>query len=167
MFALREDAVTTGLLGIQSYSFGLWVALGLLLAVAVLALIGLRRKQPAGVSALQSALSILLGLVLSRLLYGLLDASLDQIMPLWAMVRLDIGGYSLYGALAGAVIAAALTARITKQKPGDLLDALAPAFLLFTASERLGESVIESFGLSRGLTQEFLYQPWLATLMHW
>lgn len=162
MFTVREDAVASEILGIRVYSFGLWIALGLLLAAAVLVLLALRRRQKAETAVLQTVLCIACGLVLSRLFFGLLDASLGQVMPLWAMVRLNTGGYSLYGALAGACAGTALAARLTGQKAGDGLDRLAPAFLAFTACERLGESVIESFGLSRGLTETFLFQPWLA-----
>ena len=56
MFAVREDAVLTEFLGIRVYSFGLWIALGLLLAVLVLIFLNRRMKKPAGAAALQSVL---------------------------------------------------------------------------------------------------------------
>ena len=164
MFEVREDAVLTEFLGIRVYSFGLWIALGLLLAVLVLIFLNRRMKKPAGAAALQSVLCIACGCVLSRVLFGLLDASLDQVMPLWAMIRLNVGGYSLYGALAGACLAMWIAAKITKCRPAEYLDILAPAFLAFTACERLGESVIDGFGWSRGLKSGFLHQPWLAVV---
>ena len=162
MMELREDAAVTSFLGAQVYSFGLWAALGLVLAAAVLVLLEKKLKKQSGTAALQSVLCIVCGLILSRVFFGLLDASLGGIMPVWAMARLNVGGYSLYGALAGACAGMALAAGIRKQTVWGYLDMLAPAFLIFTACERLGEGSIEGFGLSRGLTQAFLYQPWLA-----
>ena len=164
MPALREDAVLTPFLGGSVYTFGLYAAAGLLLAAAALGLLGRKVKLPAGTAPLQALFSLVIGFLLSRLLYGMLDESLGAVMPLWAMVRFDTGGYSLYGALAGACIGAALAARLTHAAPGRCLDILAPAFLLFTAAERLGEGCIEGFGLSRGLTIPAFCQPWLSVV---
>ena len=164
MPALREDAPLTSVFGVQVYTYGLYVAIGLALAVIALALLGRRLRLRPGTTAAQAALSLAFGLVLSRLLYGLLDETLGYVTPAWAMLRLSYGGYSLYGALAGACVAAALAAMLTKEKTARCLDALAPAFLLFTACERLGEQCIESFGLSRGLTLQFFCQPWLSAV---
>ena len=49
-------------------------------------------------------------------------------------------------------------------KPAQCLDILASAFLLFIACERVGERCIESFGLSRGLTEALFCQPWLSAV---
>ena len=162
MPVLREDAETVSVLGVQLYSFGLSVAIGLLMAAAVLLLLKRMRKQNADKGLLQAVLCMAFGLVFSRLLYGLLDATLGQVMPLWAMARLDTGGYSLYGALGGACIASYLAAKISHNSAAAWLDDLAPAFLIFTACERLGERYIERFGLSRGLAGELFRQPWIA-----
>ena len=155
---LREDAAITAVSGLQLYTFGLWVALGMLLAVVLLALL-LKKKKP-GTAALQSVLSICFGLVLARLLYGLTDDTIGQRSPLWVLVRLDLGGYSLYGVLGGAILAAWLTARLTKQRFADCLDPVAPAFLIFVLCERLGEGslgqVLEGFGWSRELIYDEL-----------
>lgn len=164
MLVLREDAVVTTVAGIQMYQFGLWVALGMLMAVVVLIVLNKKTKQVAGAAALQSDLCIVCGLVLSRLFFGLLDASLGQVMPLWAMARLNVGGYSLYGALAGACVGMWIAAKALKRRAGDFLDMLAPAFLVFTVCERLGEGCIDGFGWSRAIKSEFLHQPWLAVV---
>ena len=151
--AMREDAAITTIFRMRMYTFGLWVAFGMLLAVVMLAL--LLKKKKAGTAALQSVLTISLGLVFSRFLYGITDDTIGQSSPLWVLVRLNLGGYSLYGALGGAILAAWLTAKLSKQRFIDCLDPVAPAFLLFVICERLGEGtlgeVLEGFGWSREL----------------
>ena len=110
--AMREDAAITTIFRMRMYTFGLWVAFGMLLAVVMLAL--LLKKKKAGTAALQSVLTISLGLVFSRFLYGITDDTIGQSSPLWVLVRLNLGGYSLYGALGGAILAAWLTAKLSK-----------------------------------------------------
>ena len=162
MFTLREDAAVTEIAGIYAYQFGLWIALGMALSVLTLILLNRKTKQAPGAAALQSVLCLVCGIILSRLFFGLLDASLGQAMPLWAMLRLNVGGYSLYGALAGACVGMWISAKAMKARTGDYLDLLAPAFLVFTVFERLAESCIDSFGWSRNIETAFLHQPWLA-----
>ena len=72
-----------------------------------------------------------------------MDESLGQTMPLWAMLQVNTGGYSMMGALIGASIGAVISAKLTKQSPARLLDFLTPCLLLFAACERLGEGCIE------------------------
>ena len=164
MLVLREDAVVTSIAGIQVYQFGLCAAIGALLAVLMLVILNKVKKQVPGAAALQSVLCLACGFILSRVLFGLLDASLGQVMPVWAMLRLNVGGYSLYGALAGACVGMWLAAKILRQRPAVFLDLLAPAFLAFVICERAGESCIDGFGWSRGIKSEFLHQPWLAVV---
>ena len=152
MIALRQDAERIYFLGVEVYAFGLYVCLGLALAMLVLGVLLRKRKWKSGTAALTGVLSIGVGFAVSRLFFGFMDASLTEIMPLWAMVRVNTGGYSMIGALLGACMGAVLTARLTRQSAPALLDLLAPALLLFIACERLGEGHIEEFGVSRKLT---------------
>lgn len=152
MIALRQDAERIYFLGVEVYAFGLYVCLGLALAMLVLGVLLRKRKWKSGTAALTGVLSIGVGFAVSRLFFGFMDASLTETMPLWAMVRVNTGGYSMIGALLGACMGAVLTARLTRQSAPALLDLLAPALLLFIACERLGEGHIEEFGVSRKLT---------------
>ncbi len=156
VITMWEDAATLYFLGVQVYAFGLYAALGMGLAIIVLALLSRRAKWKAGTAPLLGFLSLALGLAFARIFFCLMDRVLGDSMPLWAVVQLNNGGYSLMGALAGVCLAAVLTGWMTGQKPAALLDYLAPAFLLFVACERLGEGYIEGFGLSRGLTGTLL-----------
>jgi len=162
MIALREDAVKIFFLGVEVYAFGLYVAIGLALALVALALLTRRshwKKETAPVAGL---LGIIFGLALSRLLYGLLDEALGRVVPLWGMIRLETGGYSMIGALAGGCLGGMLAARLTGQDPVRMLDVLSPALLLFVACERLGEGYILDFGVSRTLTDGLLEGTFLA-----
>ena len=153
---MREDAVKVFFLGVEVYAFGLYVALGLVLALVVLALLMRKEKWRDGTAALTGVLAMGLGFAVSRLFFGLMDDSLGRIMPLWAMLRVHTGGYSMIGALLGACMGGILAARLMKKQPARLLDLLAPALLLFVACERLGEGYIEGFGVSRTLTDSLL-----------
>ena len=153
---MREEAVKVFFLGVEVYAFGLYVALGLTLALTVLALLTRKEKWRDGTAALTGVLAMGLGFIVSRLFFGLMDESLGRIMPLWAMIRVNTGGFSMMGALLGACMGGILSARLMKKPPARLLDLLAPALLLFVACERLGEGYIEDFGVSRTLTDSLL-----------
>lgn len=152
MIMLREEAEKIYFLGVEVYAFGLYVCLGLALAMLVLGVLLKKGKWKSGTAALTGVLSIGIGFAVSRLFFGFMDGVAGQPMPLWVMVRFNIGGYSMIGALIGACMGAVLSARITRQSAPRLLDLLAPALLLFIACERLGEGHIEDFGVSRQLT---------------
>lgn len=159
---MREDAVLMNVLGVEVYAFGLWVALGLALALGLLALLGRKMKWKQGAAPLFGALALALGFVFSRLLYCFLDESLGCSMPLWAIVQVNIGGYSIMGALLGACLAAVIAGKIAGMRAARLMDCLAPAFLLMVVFERGAESLIEGFGQSRALTMDFFINSFLA-----
>ena len=162
MIALRDDAVKTVLGSVETYSFGLLAALGMALCIGTLAVLMRRAKWKKGAASLTSLLAGLLGFAVARLFFGLMDDSLGQPLPLWAMVRADTGGYSMMGALIGACMGGILAAWIAGQSPRRTLDFLAPALLLFVACERLGEGFIEEFGVSRTLSDSLFEQTFLA-----
>lgn len=162
MMSLREDAVKVFFLGTQVYAFGLYAALGMALGLIVLALLLKKGKWQKGTAPLAGALCVGVGFLVSRLFFGLMDESLGQVMPLWAMVRVNTGGYSMMGALLGACMGALIAAKITRQSGAGLMDLLAPALLLFVACERLGEGYIEEFGVSRFLSDGLFNGSFLA-----
>ena len=163
MFVLREDAPKVSFLGIEMYSFGLFVALGVALALIALALIARREKAKAGTAPLAGLLAIIFGFVFSRLFFGFMDESLGQTLPLWAMLRVYTGGYSMSGALIGASVGAVIAAKLTRQSPGRMLDYLVPCLMLFVACERLGERYIEEFGVSRYLSDQLFQASFLTS----
>ncbi len=94
-----------------------------------------------------------LGLVGARLFYCLARILVYMEMGLDSVLRLWEGGYALWGAVGGAVLAALLTAKITRQSPGKLLDALAAPAAFVIALCRFAE-----FASGEGVGME-VYAP--------
>ena len=84
-------------------------------------------------------LALPLGLVCARLFYCLARVTLYMEIGLSNVLRLWDGGFALWGAVGGAVIAAILAAKITKQSPVKLLDAMAAPAALTIALARFAE----------------------------
>ena len=162
MTLMWEDAATTDILGVQVYTFGLFAALGMALALIALSLLLHRAKWPKGAAALTGALAIGCGFVVSRLFFCFMDQGLGGPVPLKGILLVTGGGYSMMGALLGACIGAIAAAKIMKRRPAALLDLLSPALMLFVACERLGEGCIDDFGISRPLVGELLKGSFLA-----
>ena len=160
--AMWEDAATTDFLGVKVYTFGLYAALGLALALIALWILLRRAKWPKGAAALTGALAMICGFIVSRLFFCFMDQGLGGPVPLRGVLLVTGGGYSMMGALIGACIGAIAAAKIMKRPPAALLDMLAPAFLLFVACERLGEGCIEDFGISRPLVSDLLKGSFIA-----
>ncbi len=84
-------------------------------------------------------LALPLGLIGARTFYCLARLSLYMEIGLGNVLRLWDGGFALWGAVGGAVIAALLTAKITRQSAVKLLDALAAPAALTIAIARFAE----------------------------
>lgn len=99
-------------------------------------------------------LALPLGLLGARLFYCLVRLTLYLEIGLGSVLRLWDGGYALWGAVGGGMLAALLTAKLTRQSAVKLLDALAvPAaltiaiarFAEFASGEGIGLEVENSF----------------------
>lgn len=84
-------------------------------------------------------LALPLGLVCARLFYCLARVTLYMEIGLGNVLRLWDGGFALWGAVGGAVVAAILAAKITKQSAVKLLDAMAAPAALTIAIARFAE----------------------------
>ena len=113
--------------------FGLLLTFGAIIAGAML-FIGCK-KQSDLIPALcwTAALAVPLSLICARLVYCLVNIGyyLNTISAPEAMLKVWEGGLSLSGALAGAVLAGVIGAKITRNAIGTVLDALAPSLLTF------------------------------------
>lgn len=126
-------------------------ALGLALSVAFGAcLAGLCLKkagQPARTAQIFLLLALPLGLFLARLMYVLIRLPFFIEWGEGLAFRLWQGGYSVWGAVAAFLLAGCLTARLTRQNPGALLDRLLPAALVLLALARCCEGLAgQGFG---------------------
>ena len=118
-------------------------ALALVVAVAVglLLMHGLcRKKGLKGTTALNFALLALpLGLIGARLFYVVNRLDSFQEIGLQYAANLWFGGYALWGAIGGGVLAALICAWLTKQKFIRIMDAAAAPTALVIALARLAE----------------------------
>ena len=146
MFHFDTDAATMSV-----WLFGLMVALGAGLSFWFFCFNARRNGLNAGTGPLTYFLGIPVSLLLSRLMFCLLDASYTSITDLRHFFRLNDGGYALFGVLIGMTLTAAFCALLLKQRPSETLDALCPSLFLFIFFERLGEGFIRDFGISRSL----------------
>lgn len=159
---MYEESKSFTLFGLTGFYYGLFVMLGAAVALALFAALCRKERMKAGTAALYGVLALPMGLICSRVLFCLLDFRFNGMITLRAMLSFWGGGYSMVGALAGAVLAALLTARIQKTGMLALLDLLTPALLLFMVFARLGEGYTELLGRSRTLTHEELATSFLA-----
>ena len=84
-------------------------------------------------------LALPLGLICARLFYCLARLTLYMEIGLESVLRLWEGGYALWGAVGGALLAALITAKLTRQSAVKLLDALAAPAALTIAIARFVE----------------------------
>lgn len=147
---LIEDAYLINILGVDMYAWGLHVALGAALALAVLAVLWKKQKQPAGGAAVTGLCMLVCGFVLSRLLFVFFDGSMRSSVTLEGAVYVQGGGYSMFGALLGAYLGAWVAARCMKISARAMLDRVTVALMLFVVVARLGERYTD-IGISRPL----------------
>ena len=98
-------------------------------------------------------LALPLGLIGARLFYCLCRLPIYLAMGVGNILRLWDGGYALWGAVGGVVLAAILAAKLTKQSAVKLLDALAAPAALTIALCRFAE-----LANGEGIGME-LYEP--------
>ena len=137
---MREPTPLFSLLGLSCYPYGAALALGLLLA-ALMALAGFRKAFGAAEDGLRLSLWALpLGFMGARLGYCAVKASFIAVDfgPSF-LYRFGLGGYSMAGAFAGVLAAAALFGRLTRRGWLATLGAAMPALLLAAALGRFAE----------------------------
>ncbi|MBR2055089.1 MAG: prolipoprotein diacylglyceryl transferase [Clostridia bacterium] len=117
------------------------LALVVAFAAGILLMHGLcRKKGLKGTTALNFALLALpLGLVGARVFYVVNRLDMFQEIGLQHITNLWFGGYALWGAIGGGVLAALLCAWLTKQKFSRIMDAAAAPTALVIGLARLAE----------------------------
>ena len=160
--SLYEEAEKLRILGVEGYRFGFFILAGMAAFAAVTGILSWAKRCERGTAPLTVCLSILLGGIFSRIGFCLMNQELGALMPFSSWFRITGGGWSMTGLIAGVMLAGWLSARITKQKPGKLLDILVCALPLFMALERFGESCVPEFDYSRELSTDFLKGTFLA-----
>lgn len=148
-------------LGLTVYAYGLFVAAGCLAAGLLLIHLAGREEARKNAAALTCLLSPIFGLILARLVYVLCDITFAPFLTPANVLNLRVGGFSMFGALLGAMLGGLLAARLTGVKASLWLDRLAPALFAFIAVARLGEGYT-ALGISRPLVTGVLDNTFLA-----
>ncbi len=155
---------TLDILGLQVYSYGFLLTLAALAALALMGALAHRRGLPAGTAAVFGALAVPFGLIFARAAFCLVNVEYFASLPsgLIAILSFFDGGLSIYGAIIGLALAAAVTAKITRTRFYDITDALCAPFALFAAAARAAErftdlgigKIVEAEGIAEAM-------PWL------
>lgn len=120
------------------YPFGIFIAV---LLIPFFLLISFRMKKNGlkqGTASWFALLALPLSVILAHLLYCLM--SIDMLIDgedLGLFFRFPGGGYLLWGAIAGLLLAAKFTGMITKQSGAEIMDCVAVPTLLMIAAIRL------------------------------
>ena len=136
---MEMQHVMFSLFGMPVTLYALCVVLSLVLGLLLLAVQQRKFRLRADTAEIFALLALPLGLVGARLFYCLSRLAIYTDMGLVNVLRLWDGGYALWGAVGGAVLAALLTAKTTKQSAQRLLDALSAPAALVIALSRLAE----------------------------
>lgn len=148
-----EEAPKTEIFGLQVYSFGLYCAAGVLCAVVAVCLLCRTERLKKGTGALLSCLSILCGMICSRLTFCLLGGIESGMLPPAFWINITTGGWSLYGMIFGVFAGAWISSRILGEKSTVLLDIVSCSIPLAMAAERFGEKGFDLFDISRTLPE--------------
>lgn len=144
-------------LGVTPYGFS--VAVALMMGVAVLVLVCRRDGLKKGTAALCAVFSLLLGLRAARLGYCLVRIRHYTEIGLEKILHPGEGEFMLLGAVAGCALAGWLAARLTRQKTGSVLDAMAAPGALVIALCRFAEGLSgDGYGLDV-LDEGFMHFP--------
>lgn len=159
---LWDEAEKISLLGLDIYRFGFFVALGMAAAAAVIAFLNWAKRCERGTAPLLMFLSLVLGGVCSRLGFCLMNQEIGEMMPVSSWLAITGGGWSMMTLVGGVMLAAWITAKITRQKAGQMLDIAACALPVFMVLERIGEECIPDFDYSRPLETALLKDTFLS-----
>ena len=130
-------------LSLTLYPFGLLVAACAIPAL-VCAGIGMKRRGlRTGTASWFALLCVPLALVLSRLVYCLMQIDVLLGREDWGeILNLPKGGFVLWGAIAGGLLAAWLTGKITRQKAGRIADSAVIAAMILIAVGRIATGLL-------------------------
>ena len=156
-----EEAALFRLFGAPVYAYGLALLLGCWAGLATLFCLGRKQEGESKAAAVAGVLALPLGLALARAAFVLLDPGFAPFLNLKNALDLTGGGFAMYGALLGIILAALASARAGKVRPARMLDLAAASAMAFLVPARLGEG-FTALGISRPLTTQWLADSFLA-----
>ncbi len=132
---------TFTLFGLTAHAYGAFAAVGALLTLLLMGLLGYQSRMPAGTARVFGLLAIPLGIAGARLAYCALNIGLftETYENPWLMLRFFDGGLSMTGLLLGLLLAAYLTSRVMKVSCGKVADVMCVPLGLLIALLREAE----------------------------
>ena len=103
-----EDVAALDFWGLTVYVYGLYVSLGCLLAGGLLLFLCRGEEKVRNFAALSALFSPVLGLAAARLLWALTEVNFSPFLSIQNILNLRSGGFAMFGALIGAMLAARL-----------------------------------------------------------
>ena len=131
------------------YPYGLCIAGGALLALVLMVFLARKKGLRKGTASWFALLGIPLAVVFSRLFFFVARLDLFRGKGLDQITNLIGGGFLFFGAFAGLALAGWLTARITRQKTGAVLDAAAAPMALLVTAGRMGAALVQYVSKNR------------------
>ncbi len=128
-------------LGMNIYSYSIFLCLSIVAGLTVMLFCQKKRRLHKDTALRYGLWAIPLGIVFARLFYCF--ARWDYVFNErgWTFLfSLWEGGFALYGALLGCLLAALILAKLSRVKAGDLLDCIAPGAALTIAVARFAEA---------------------------
>ena len=159
---LLEEAVIIEVFGVKVYAFGLYVMLGAICSMITLALLAKHLGLKPGTAPLTALLSMVIGIIISRLTFCLLNQELGRMTPISFWPQLAGGGWSMFGLIGGIFLGGWISGKIMKEKTAKVLDILSVALLPTVIAERIAENRIEDFDISRPLDSHLFAKSFLA-----
>ena len=159
---LLEEAVIIEVFGVKVYAFGLYVMLGAICSMITLALLAKHLGLKPGTAPLTALLSMVIGIIISRLTFCLLNQELGRMTPISFWPQLAGGGWSMFGLIGGIFLGGWISGKIMKEKTAKVLDILSVALLPTVIAERIAENRIEDFDISRPLDSQLFAKSFLA-----
>ena len=138
------------------YPYGLCVAGAALLALVLMQATGKRFSLKGGTVSWFAVLAVPLGVLCARIGYALVRLDWMRAKGFAFFLQFQKGGFMLFGAAAGVLLAALITAKVTRQRFASILDAAAAPAALLIALGRMAESLV---GLGYGSDIEMWFDP--------
>lgn len=137
----------------MNLQYVLWFLGSLVISLGLFFVMNRGKKAVLAQCLLMGAFGTIFGVILAKLVYYLAMINF-MVMYGWlrSLVDVTMGTFSYYGGVTGFCLGVVLSARLTHQKPMELLNAFAPAGLLLAALARFGEFFLEGVG-----TRDMLY----------
>lgn len=158
---MNNEAAVINILGLNLYTYGLFLSIACALAAVLLIFTTRNIKQYRNTASITCLFSPILGLISARLIFVLFEVNFSPFLTFKNTLNLKIGGLSMFGALFGATLGAMLAAKASKIKISAWLDLITPALFIFIAVARLGEAYT-TLGISRPLVTDAIKSTFLA-----